>query len=328
MSDVKEAKLSPSRQKIVDDIVALMNKGADNWQKTWRSLGRPNVNFSTNKHYRGINAFILMLVAVSQNRADNRWGTFSQAKSAGYSIKAGAKGVPIEVYKIIDKRTRTVADFVKIREETKNLDDEEKQAFYQKHLYSILKMYHVFNGEDIEGLNPPIPKTSAENDEKINRIENIIKNSPAKITNDGKDSAYYRLCNDTIHLPLLKDFYTVEDYYATALHEIAHSTGHKSRLNRDMSGIFGDKNYAMEELRAELSSVLLCNEFSANLGNKLDNHAAYLNHWSQVIEQSPDELFKAIKDADCITEYVLGLDAQKTLANSPNENEPEEAERE
>lgn len=82
-------------------------------------------------------------------------------------------------------------------------------------------------------------------------------------------------------------------------------------VNIDLSGGFGSESYALEELRAEFSSALMCNEFGAVLGDKLENCAAYLSSWSQAIKESPDELFKAIKDADSITEYVLSLESQK-----------------
>ncbi len=84
----------------------------------------------------------------------------------------------------------------------------------------------------------------------------------------------------TFIYPVIEQFNTMQDYYATALHEIAHSTGHSSRLNRDMSGDFGSEKYAVEELRAELSSMFLQMENGIQLeGKHIENHSAYLANW-------------------------------------------------
>ena len=97
----------------------------------------------------------------------------------------------------------------------------------------------------------------------------------------------------------------MQDYYATALHEIAHSTGHESRLNRDLAGSFGSESYAKEELRAELACVFMQMEQGIQLNGKhITNHAAYLNSWLQAAKNDTSVFFKAAADAQRIADYV------------------------
>lgn len=100
-------------------------------------------------------------------------------------------------------------------------------------------------------------------------------------------------------------FVTSQEFYSTALHEIAHSTGHETRLNRDLTGSFGSESYAMEELNAEFASAFLNNRYDVGRSQaQLDNHAAYLKNWANAIEQDPNVLFKSIQNAEKIVDYI------------------------
>ncbi len=137
------------------------------------------------------------------------------------------------------------------------------------------------------------------------KIEKIIANSAAPVNYDGGNRAYYSLMSDSIHLPEIKRFHTMQDYYATALHEIAHSTGHASRLNREMISIFGTSDYAKEELRAELASVFMQLDHDISVeGKHFENHAAYLQSWLKSVRDDQKEFFAAVTDAEKISEYV------------------------
>ena len=132
----------------------------------------------------------------------------------------------------------------------------------------------------------------------------MLKNSGAKIFNDQADQAFYRPSTDEIHLPKVEAFPEIADYYATALHELGHWTGHSSRLNRIGMGStqFGSSTYAKEELRAELASTFL----SADLGIPMNtqNHAAYIDSWLQALKNDKTEIFKAANDASKIARYL------------------------
>ncbi len=105
----------------------------------------------------------------------------------------------------------------------------------------------------------------------------------------GGSQAYYSKASDEIHLPIRGDFYDLQEFYATALHEIGHSTGHTKRLSRDLSGKFGSPEYAMEELRAEIASVFLEQDFGVEVDESaVRNNSAYIQHWKTVIQKDPN----------------------------------------
>ena len=118
------------------------------------------------------------------------------------------------------------------------------------------------------------------------------------------DKAYYVPSEDTVVLPSYNSFFTDEDYYAVVLHELAHATGHESRLNRNITNVFGSVEYAKEELRAEISSSFVNSELGIVSETVMDNHKAYIQAWIQIIEEQEKELFSAINDAEKIAEYM------------------------
>lgn len=123
----------------------------------------------------------------------------------------------------------------------------------------------------------------------------------------GGSRAFYRTDTDEVHLPERADFKSTQEFYSTALHEIGHSTGHESRLNRDLSGRFGSEDYAMEELRAEIASIFMEQDLEIEPSEgRLQNNAAYIQSWKEEIKENPNALFTAITDADKIAKYVSG----------------------
>ena len=141
-----------------------------------------------------------------------------------------------------------------------------------------------------------------------------MRNSGARISHDQADRAFYDRLSDTIHLPPRAAFKTPGDYYGTALHELAHWSGHEKRLNRETlneSYRFGDLNYAKEELRAELASVFLMAE--RGIPHNPDSHAAYLGSWLQVLRDDKHEIFRAARDAHRAADLLLALEPHKSL---------------
>ena len=135
--------------------------------------------------------------------------------------------------------------------------------------------------------------------------DEVLQNIHVQVEHHGNE-AYYSPKEDKIVLPEIGRFRTAEDYYATRLHETAHSTGASSRLNRDLSGIFGSESYAKEELRAEIASSLLFADLKLpTSAQTLDNHKAYIQSWIADLEKDPLILFQAIKDAEKISDYIL-----------------------
>lgn len=310
-----ENKLTKSQQALVDVIHEKLNDGHIPWDDGLHHYGRVH-NASTGAAYRGQNALLLTILSQAKFNGEPRYMTFNQAKEKGYHVKKGAKGVPIDIYKIIDKRTNKEVDVVAVKKEMEAMTDEEARTFQKENLYALPKSYTVFNAKDIAGI-PPLEITPTDERLRNERIERLIANSPAPITYDGNGNNYYSPSHDEIHLTDRKQYKAIEYFYDTALHEMSHATGHSSRLNRP-HGAFGSEAYAREELVAELSSVFTCFEYELDHTTTLDNNVEYIRLWAEQIKNDPQELLQAIKEANKASKYLIEIEknAQKTEEQS------------
>ncbi len=174
--------------------------------------------------------------------------------------------------------------------------------------------YRVFNGQDIEGLEPihnPPPQWQPHD-----VMEKLVKKLGVNVQYGGT-SAFYDVGNDMIRLPVRGAFPSKDSWAATLCHEISHWTGHPSRKNR-VFGSFGSELYAKEELRAEISSAML----SAYTGITADieNHAAYVSSWIKVLKEDRREIFRAASDATKIVDFMLGRNQDETtVANETSD---------
>lgn len=297
-------KVTKIRDEMAQTLLDYIEQNPQDWQSGWNNLTSP-INGKTNNSYRGFNALYLTLVGMSRGYDDPRWVTYNQAKDLGASIKKGEKSSPVLFFEFYDRLTKKAYD----SRTTKDLTDEDRAAYEKENVYAVLKYSSVFNASqcanfperDLESL-----KMSEEDRANQNElIETIIANSAAPVNYDGGNRAFYRPSTDSIHLPAIEAFNSMQDYYATALHEIAHSTGHASRLHRDLTGAFGSPSYAIEELRAELACVYMQIEQGIQLdGKHIENHAAYLSSWLEAAKNDKSVFFKAASDAQKIADYV------------------------
>ena len=143
----------------------------------------------------------------------------------------------------------------------------------------------------------------------------LLDKSGAQIEEIKQNQSYYVPALDKIVLPLRTQFKDAEGFYATALHELGHWTGHSSRLNRPILNKFGTPDYAREELRAEISSMMVCG--GLGIKHKAQNSAAYVNNWIDVLKKDPKELFRACADAEKIKDYLFGIDKSLGLTAAP-----------
>ncbi len=308
-------------EEFAEKVIEMLEQGAAPWQKPWtanQDLAPHNPVSGT--VYRGGNRLWLSMMC----QEDPRWMTFNQASEAGYKIRKGSKSVPIE-FATFEKR-------VDVLDENGNpvLDENGKP---KKEIIKldkpIYQQFRVFNGLQIEGLPPFEPGKPLYEWEPLEKAESILEKSGAKISHDQADMAFYSQSSDEIHLPPRSNFDAPDKYYATALHELGHWTGHESRLKRDMSGPFGSEKYAREELRAEIGSWMLGQDIG--IGHDPGQHAAYVESWIKALKEDPLEIMRACRDAEQIKDYVLGLDLdiqrekgmEKTNEISPEENKHE-----
>lgn len=320
------------RDSMVKTLLEHIEKNPTDWQSGWNNIaaGAP-YNGKTNTAYRGLNALYLAFLGAERGYKDTRWVTFNQAKELGASVKKGEKSAPVIFFEFYDRKTKKAFD----NRTVKDMTEEEKTAYLKENVYAVMKYSSVFNAEQCH--NFPERKEIAMSEEEMAnqnaKIETIIANSGAPIRYDGGSRAYYSPGTDSIHLPAIPAFDTMQDYYATALHEIAHSTGHESRLNRDLAGSFGSESYAKEELRAELACVFMQMEQGIQLNGKhITNHAAYLNSWLQAAKNDTSVFFKAAADAQRIADYVAdnylqaaagAVIEEENVAQEQTEEQPE-----
>ncbi|MCL6482802.1 MAG: DUF1738 domain-containing protein, partial [Janthinobacterium lividum] len=303
MSDIPKSLI----ETIADKLIAQLKEGTAPWQKPWQP-GEPGAflpfNPTTGKRYKGINTLHLM----SEGYADQRWMTYKQAASAGAQVRQGEKGTPIQYWKFSEEQGQTDAEGKLVlgsdgRQAKQAVRLERPQMFFST----------VFNAAQIDGLAPLPPRAPAAW-VPAERAETILQASGAAIEHGGRDSAFYRPSTDTIHLPDKGQFATADNYYATALHELGHWTGHATRLDRDLVHPFGSEGYAREELRAEIASMLLGDELG--IGHDPGQHAAYVGSWIRALQSDPLEIFRAASGAEKIQAYVLGLEQVQTLAQA------------
>jgi antirestriction protein ArdC len=314
------------RQEFTKKIIGLMEQGEAFWQKPWTS---PEVslpcNAKTGNRYNGVNIVYLMVSSMAQHFTDPRWMTYKQADEAGYHVKQGEKGTKIEFYTEYDpSKTKKGAENTdrKIQEmmdRGASPDEIENALEDQKKL--IVKTYSVFNAQQIEGIEP-INADIPENGDTFryhDRAESIMDNCGVPIRY-GSPSAAYSPSRDEIRMPNREWFTTPEYFYATALHEISHSTGHTSRMNRDITNSFGTEAYAMEELRAEMASAFVFQDIGMSVTPEdmeeyVKEHAAYTQNWLKTLKDDYKEFYKATRDAVKIADYVLAYDRTLEKAN-------------
>ena len=288
-------------EEVAEKFIEKLKEGTAPWQREWDAgAGMMPLNPTTGNRYRGINVLILM----AQDRDDSRWMTYRQAQKIGAQVKKGEKGTPIIYWKTHEEQTlKDEQGKIRIGKDDKPLkilvELERPRAFLSR----------VFNAEQIDGLPPVIKPDRQWN--PVERAEALLKQSGAVIRHRAQSRAFYSLRDDTITLPEQGQFYDAKGYYATALHELGHWTGHESRLNRDMQHPRGSEGYAREELRAEIASMMLGQEIG--LGHGIENHTAYVGSWIRALKEDPREIFSAASDAEKIMNYVLGFELKHEI---------------
>jgi len=273
-------------KKVTDLIIERLEAGQIAWENPVINNCRPQ-NLVTGHIYRGINPLILSLCETPY------FMTFKQAKNIKANVKKGAKSLPVVFWSITRKT-----------ELNEGGEAEEK-------MYYFLKYYNVFNISDIEDIPEKyLNKTHLEknNNIEIQTAEKIIKNYknvPAFGYCSG--TPHYSPSDDIIRTPKKEYFKNSNAYYSTLFHEMAHSTGHEKRLNRFKEYAkalhFGNKEYAKEELTAELTAGFLMSETGESIN--IDNKTAYIQSWLKVLKNDNKILLQSAGRAEKATNYIM-----------------------
>jgi len=270
---------------ITTRILALLEQGTVPWHRPWNSATGMPRNLFSQRAYKGINVWLL----TAMGDASPFWATFHQVTAAGGSVRKGARGVPVVFWKVYD-----------------HADPETGEA--EKRF--VLRQYTVFNAAQLDGVAIPEITVITHRFTTIERCAHLVDAMPQRpAILHGHPRAFYTPATDTLHMPSPACFHYPEAYYATLYHELVHAAGHPSRLNRktltDLC-LFGSPTYAKEELVAEIGAAYLCGVCGiANV--TLDNSAAYLQSWMQVLRHDPTLMVHAAAQAQKAADYIQNV---------------------
>ena len=303
-------KLTPQRKQLVDTIISNLENNHSLWRQGWRISDVP-ISAITGKRYNGVNRLFLTAAIMERGYSDNRWLTYKQMEEKGWSFKRDDEGnslgknagVAIEYFTLYDKVTKQAFDKNKLD----GMTEAERDDYMDENVIGLRKYYRVFNGDIIEGI-PEREKCTVDPRGKNSRAENILQywnDNESKIIYGG-NNAFYRPLTDEIHFPERDAFVGLPEFYSTAMHEVGHSTGHKTRLNRNLNCDKKTSEYAVEELRAEIASMFIEQDLGVETSEKhIENNSAYIQDWHNKIKEDPNILFKAIADAEKICTYIM-----------------------
>ena len=279
-------------ESITAKIVADLEKGVRPWSKSWNggnSISRPLR--ANGEPYRGINTLLLWAAAAERGFTAPIWMTYKQAAALGGHVRKGEKG------------SQVVYSSTLLTKETGESGEETEKKI------PFLKSYTVFNVEQIADLPDGIlsardfplnPET------RIEHAEAFFAATSADIRHGG-DRAFYSPKADFIQMPPFEAFHGAEAYYAVLAHEATHWTGGQSRLDRSFEGNrFGDANYAMEELVAEIGAAFICADLGLSPEPRAD-HADYIGAWLKVLKGDTRAIFTAASQAQRAADYLSGI---------------------
>ena len=275
-------------QVVTDKIVAALEAGTPPWIRPWSgALEAIPTNGASRRPYRGINYVLLTLEAQLRGFSRNVWLTYRQAGELGAQVRGGERGTTVVLFKRHEVRAEPSDDNSELR------------------VVPLLRSFTVFNVAQIDRLPERLQQPAAETNEWLpeHAPEELLAKSGARVEHGGF-AAFYSVAEDRIQLPERVLFADAGSYYATALHELVHWTGHAKRLDRQLGKRFGDAAYAVEELIAEVGSAFLC--ASCGIDGRLE-HAQYIGEWLKVLKNDKRAIFSASAKAQQAADYVESL---------------------
>ena len=272
---------------VTNRIIAELEKGKIPWPKPWTGIRSGAYNRITKRPYSLLNQMLL--------QHNGEYATFKQWQDLGGHIRKGEKSEIVCFWKIFESKEN-------------NPDTEEIEI----KKIPLLRYYNVFHISQVEGVEP---LTEEQLNDKVEPIEagdkiitEYIKREHLKFVECKSNQAYYSPSSDTVVVPLKEQCQLINEWYSIAFHEISHSSGHKSRLNRIQTGAisaFGSQDYSKEELVAELSSATLMSVAGLETPKTFRNSTAYIQNWLQVLRNDNKFIVSASSKAEKAVNYIL-----------------------
>lgn len=290
-------------QIITDRVVEMLEAGIVPWRKPWKPGA---AHRSVLGHvYRGVNVFLLEMESQAKGYASPFWITYHQAQEWGGTVRKGEKSVIVLFWKRIKVKDKSTG--------------EDKFIPFERYR-------RVFNVEQTEGVKLPASVANWEPPAAVEGLaaaERIITdytyNGGPMFIESATNPAFYIPSHDSITVPMKSRFASLPEFYSTAYHEIGHSTGHASRLNRFTDTTFGGHAYGLEELAAEMTATMLCGEAGISDPRMQENSVAYIAGWLHNIREDPRCLVRAAGQAQKAADLVLGRTFEDAEVHSVKE---------
>ena len=272
-----------------DAIVRAIEEGAGDWSMPWLvdGLAFPS-NPTTGKSYRGGNVPTLWMSAMDQGFESGEWATYKQWESAGAQVRKGERGTGALLFTPAAPKETT--------------DDDQDEKDGKQWRGGFARRFVVFNAAQVDGHEAKVVERDTV--EQIEHAEDFFGAISADVEYRNEGKAYYQPSSDRVVLPPLADFVDAPSFYGTLAHELAHWTGHESRLARKYGDRFGDEAYAVEELTAELSAAFTCAILGISPAPRPD-HAAYLASWLKVLKADTRALHSIASKAQAATDHLV-----------------------
>ncbi|MCM1234300.1 MAG: zincin-like metallopeptidase domain-containing protein [Ruminococcus flavefaciens] len=273
-------------QMVTDRIIEELEKGFIPWQKPWTGVRSGAFNRISKKLYSLLNQMLL--------KHTGEYATFKQWQQLGGHIRKGEKSEIIVFWKIFEK------------EEINDKGEKEKVSI------PMLRYYNVFHISQVDGVEPL--KEPLNEIEPIEAADKVIIDYVTREHIDFQETksnkAFYSPSSDRVVVPLKEQYQNSSEYYSTTFHELTHSTGHKTRLDRLKTGMdaaFGSETYSKEELIAEIGSASILNILGIETPQTFKNSAAYIQNWLQVLKNDNKFIVSAAGKAEKAVNYIMDM---------------------
>lgn len=293
---------------VTERIIKQMQQGIIPWEKPWHGDDRSGaVSYTTGKPYSLINQMLL--------GREGEWLTRRQILELDGSIKEGVEPGIVVFYKKLKYKLNAES-------EADETETEEMESTSRTRTIPLLRYYNVWHIDDVEGVESRMSAAASKAPDPDEEAERIVmgyieRNIPLRLEIKHTDRAFYSPATDTVEVPEITQYTKAPEYYSTMFHELIHSTGIKSRLDRPMEGAFGSKPYAREELVAEMGAAMLLSRIGLRERRTERNSVAYLQNWIQVLRNDDRAMVWAASRAEKAARYIMN--EQEETTNQSNQ---------
>jgi antirestriction protein ArdC len=287
MQHVSEVIRSDIYESVTEAVIAQIEAGAGEFRMPWHHDGRPvlrPINAQAQTYYRGINVIALWIAAEANRYPTGFWATYRQWRAVDAQVRKGEKGTQVVFWKRLGAK-----------------GEDEEQSVDRLRPKLLARAFTVFNAAQVDGFAPPtVPELPEQ--ERIVRAEQFYAVLGID-TRFGGDAAFYDPAKDAVQMPPFGKFLNPVAFYATLLHEGAHATAARHRLDRSLSTRFGSEAYAMEEMIADWASCLACATLNLKTEPR-DDHARYIADWLKRLRGDKRAVFTAAAKAQEIVDWM------------------------